>query len=94
MSAKDLNHFLVLYRISLAKAEVTAFGHDYGVALDAYNLSEEEHRDDPDVEVVLLGSDSLETLKRTHSSYFELSEKSIDQVVAQVLSAAGLSPSR
>ncbi|MGH2843936.1 MAG: hypothetical protein ACRDKL_10175 [Solirubrobacteraceae bacterium] len=92
MSAKDLNHFLVVYRISLEKAEVRSFGHDYRAALDAYNRAEEEHREAPDVEVVLLGSDSIETLKRTHSSYFELSEKNIDQVVTEVLAAAGFSP--
>jgi len=94
MNAQDLNHFLVVYRISLAHAEVTSFGHDYEVAVDAYSLAEAEHRDDADVEVVLLGSDSIETLRRTHSSYFELSEKNIDQVVSEVLAAAGLSPSR
>ena len=59
-------------------------------ALVAYNEAEEAHRDDPDVEVVLLGSDSIETLERTHSSYFQLSEKHIDQVVARELAALGL----
>ncbi len=91
MSAEDLNHFLVVYRISLAKAEVRSFGHDYESALSAYNEAESEHRENADVEVVLLGSDSLETLKRTHSSYFELAE-SIDRVVVEALLAAGLTP--
>lgn len=91
MSVEDLNHFLVVYRISLAKAEVRPFGHDYESAVNAYNEAEAEHRETPDVEVVLLGSDSLETLKRTHSSYFELAER-IDQVVLDTLLAAGLTP--
>jgi hypothetical protein len=89
MSAEDLNHFLVVYRISVAQAEVRSFGHDYDAALTAYNAAEAEHRDNADIEVVLLGSDSLDTLKRTHSSYFELRER-IDQVVEQALIAAGL----
>jgi hypothetical protein len=89
MSAKDLNHFLVVYRISHARAEVRSFGHDYAAAVDAYNDAEDQHRDDADIEVVLLGSDSIETLKRTHSSYFELSER-IDKVVLDALAAAGL----
>jgi hypothetical protein len=55
-----------------------------------YNEAEKVHRDDPNTEVVLLGSDSAETLERTHSSYFELSEKHIDQVVARELAELGL----
>lgn len=66
------------------------FGADYEAALIAYNKSEQQHQHDPDTEVVLLGSDSIETLKRTHSSYFELSERHIDEFVARELAGAGL----
>jgi hypothetical protein len=90
VSDRELRHFLVVYNIPAARAEVVSFGHDYVLALKAYNEAEESHRDDPDVEVVLLGSDSIATLERTHSSYFELSEKHIDQVVARELAALGL----
>jgi hypothetical protein len=34
--------------------------------------------------------DSIETLRRTHSSYFELSEAHIDQFVARGLAELGL----
>jgi hypothetical protein len=37
----------------------------------AYAQAEDEHRGRHDIEVVLLGSDSIETLKRTHGHYFE-----------------------
>jgi hypothetical protein len=83
-------HFLVVYDIPAAKADVVHFGTDYAEALAAYNEAEKLHRDDSNVEVVLLGSDSAETLQRTHSSYFELSEKHIDQVVARELAELGL----
>ncbi|MFI5009582.1 MAG: hypothetical protein ACHQDY_04835 [Solirubrobacterales bacterium] len=83
-------HFLIVYDIRAAKADLVPFGTDYDAALEAYNLAEENHRDDPNIEVVLLGSDSAETLERTHSSYFELSEKHIDQVVARELAELGL----
>jgi hypothetical protein len=39
---------------------------------------------------VLLGSDSIETLERTHSSYFELAEKHVDRLVAKELAELGL----
>ena len=85
-----IRHFLVVYDIRAANADVVPFETDYEAALEAYNQAEEAHRDDPNTEVVLLGSDSAETLERTHSSYFELSEKHIDQVVARELAALGL----
>jgi hypothetical protein len=90
MSPGDVKHFLVVYNIPAGKAEVCSFERDYDGALAAYNSAEEAHRDDPNIEVVLLGSDSIDTLERTHSSYFELSEKHIDQVVARELAELGL----
>jgi hypothetical protein len=85
-----VKHFLVVYDIPAAEADVVHFGVNYGAALAAYEEAEKSHRDDPNTEVVLLGSDSAETLERTHSSYFELSEKHIDQVVARELAELGL----
>ena len=90
MTANDLRHFLVVYNIPAGKAEVVPFERDYDAALAAYNQAEEANRANPDIEVVLLGSDSIETVERTHSSYFELSESHIDQVVARELAELGL----
>ena len=70
--------------------EIGKFNTDYARALDAYAQAEERWRGDDQFEVVLLGSDSLETLKRTHSSYFELSERHADQVVGRELAELGL----
>jgi hypothetical protein len=39
-------------------------------AASAYAELEREHRDDPNVEIVLVGADSIETIKRTHGNYF------------------------
>ena len=54
-----------------AHADVRPYGTDYDAALEAYEQAEEDARGCSDVEVVLLSSDSLETIKRTHSSYFQ-----------------------
>lgn len=91
MSASQINHFLVIYDIPAAAADVQSFDEDYGAAVAAYGEAEHEHRDSSDIEVVLLGSDSIETLKRTHSSYFELSERHADQIVGAELAYLGLS---
>jgi hypothetical protein len=85
-----VKHFLVIYDIPAAKADVVPFDTNYVAALEAYEKAEQDHRWDSNTEVVLLGSDSAETLERTHSSYFELSEKHIDQVVARELAELGL----
>jgi hypothetical protein len=91
MSSVHINHFLVIYDIRNGVAHVDAFDRDYDAALAAYAEAEEAHRDDGNVEVVLLGSDSIETLERTHSSYFELAEKHVDRLVAKELAELGLS---
>lgn len=91
MSPAQINHFLVVYDIANGLAHVEAFGKDYEAALVAYAEAEELHRLDSNVEVVLLGSDSIETLERTHSSYFELAEKHVDRLVARDLAELGLS---
>lgn len=91
MSASQINHFLVIYDIRHGLAHVDPFGRNYDAALAAYADAEELHRSDENVEVVLLGSDSLETLERTHSSYFELAEKHVDRLVERDLAELGLS---
>ena len=90
MSQAPINHFLVVYDIRNGLAHVDAFGKEYDAALAAYAEAEANHRHDSNVEVVLLGSDSIETLERTHSSYFELAEKHVDRLVARDLAELGL----
>lgn len=90
MTASQINHFLVVYDIANGLAHVDEFGRDYDAALAAYGEAEKRHRDDENVEVVLLGSDSIETLERTHSSYFELAEKHVDRLMAKELAELGL----
>lgn len=90
MSDLNIKHFLVIYDIPNAHADVQPFDTDYVAALDAYSKAEHEHRDDKEVEVVLLGSDSYEAIQRTHSSYFMLAGKHADDRVAAELAELGL----
>ncbi|MFY9265702.1 MAG: hypothetical protein WAO61_09800 [Solirubrobacterales bacterium] len=69
-SEADIQHFLVTYDVSDGSVSIREFGPDYEAAVAAYGELEEELRDDSKFEVVLLSADSIETLKRTHSSYF------------------------
>ena len=47
-----------------------SFGEDADAAMTAYRAAEIEYRDRPEMDIVLIGSDSLDTVKITHSTYF------------------------
>jgi hypothetical protein len=57
---------------------------DGQVALDARFEAEREFRGQPDIEVVVLGADSWDALKRTHGRYFytvgELARIALEQL--------------
>ena len=63
--------FLITYRRDTTASEVQDLGHDVEAAMATYRRYERDYCDREDVEVVLVGSQSLETLRQTHSSYFE-----------------------
>lgn len=75
MPVDEIKHFILVYRLERAEADVTPFGTDYEAALEAYSEREREARDkgeEDEVDIVLVGADSIETIQKTHSSYFEL----------------------
>lgn len=67
----EIKHFLVTRDVASGRTTVEEFGIDYEAAQVAYSAAEREAAVRQDVDVVLLSADSLETVKRTHSSYFE-----------------------
>lgn len=67
----DIKHFLVTRDVAHSKTTVVEFGTDYDAAQDAYQQAEQEARGNATLDVVLLSADSLDTIRRTHSSYFE-----------------------
>jgi hypothetical protein len=75
----DIKHFLVTRDAPCHKTTVVEFGTDYEAAQDGYQAAEQKARGRRDLDVVLLSADSLETIKLTHSSYFE--PKSLDELL-------------
>lgn len=73
MSLKNsVQHFLLVFDHDAGKLhEMIEFGYDGDQALEAYANKEEELRDDQRMEIVLIGSDSLDTVKLTHANYFD-----------------------
>jgi hypothetical protein len=67
-----IKHFLLVFDHSAGRMiDVTEFGEDGDAALAAYAAKERELRNRADVEIVLIGSDSLDTVKITHANYFD-----------------------
>ncbi|RJF41139.1 hypothetical protein D4740_09440 [Actinomyces sp. 2119] len=57
------------------------FGQDVDAATTAYRAAEIEYHDQPQMNIVLVGADSLETVKVTHSTYFPGARKRmLDQI--------------
>jgi hypothetical protein len=87
MNIDDIHHFLVIYDVRARQASVEQFD-DYDDALAAYERIEKEHLGRDDLDIVLLGADSLETIKKTHSSYFETTEGGFEKFFKEILQSA------
>jgi len=75
---RGIKHFLIVFDHAAGRlAEpVAEFGEDSERAVAAYGEKEREYRDNGLVdrgliEIVLIGSDSLDTVKLTHANYFD-----------------------
>lgn len=67
-----LIHFLLVYDHELQ--ELVGPPREFSnpsEAAAAYSELEREHRHDSNLEIVLIGADSLETIKNTHGNYFD-----------------------
>jgi hypothetical protein len=66
-----LINFLLIYDLRARQLISEQPYRNADEAAVAYAKAEEAHRGDRDVEIVLVGADSLETVKQTHSHYFD-----------------------
>lgn len=80
MSPEEIKHFLVIRDPATGEVKIKRFGTDYDAAQAAYAKAERAHADD-DLDIVLLSADSLATIKKTHSSYFETGEGGLAQLL-------------
>ncbi|HMJ72351.1 MAG TPA: hypothetical protein VK471_03185 [Solirubrobacterales bacterium] len=69
-----LQHFLLVYDL-VAQRLIKQQEFDEGdEAAAAYAALEREYKGREDLEIVLVGADSIETIKRTHAHYFDAVE--------------------
>ncbi len=64
-------HFLLVYDRRQGKLVEQRPFSDSKAAVRAYEDMEKKHQDDRDMEIVLVGADSLETVMLTHGNYFD-----------------------
>jgi hypothetical protein len=70
MRSEETKYFLVTLDPASGRTEVEHFDTDRDAAIDAYGKAERANGLLGPLDIVLLGSDSLESIKKTHSSYF------------------------
>jgi hypothetical protein len=87
MSPNQIKHFLLLLDVQRGEAEVRELGTDRDSAIAAYEAAEAEHRGDAKWDIVMVGSDSIETVRRTHASYFDRSSEDLRSEVQRELAA-------
>lgn len=69
--ANVIQHFLLVYDHSQGNLRsVEPFGSNANKAVARYEELEALHRHEQSMDIVLVGSDSLETIKITHANYF------------------------
>lgn len=86
--AQKIQHFILLFdRRAGQMVDQLAFGFNAGAAIAKYEALEQAHRHDPHMDIVLVGSDSLETVKITHANYFDGSAKDVYADVLRIASA-------
>ncbi len=72
MSEPVIKHFLLVFDHEKGKLlDTRDFGSDSERAVTAYAEMERECGDNPAIEIVLIGSDSYETVQFTHANYFD-----------------------
>jgi hypothetical protein len=83
-----LNNWLIVYDWKAARfLNWSDLGADVRAAAETYASFEERHRYEDGFEVVLIGADSTDTIKRTHAHYFGKDPNDFDplNVFAEVL---------
>lgn len=72
MTRIPIQHFLLVFDHEAGQLiETIPFGEDSERAVAAYSAKEKEFEGRARIEIVLIGSDSLETVKLTHANYFD-----------------------
>lgn len=70
MWMSDESYFLIIFDHAAQELIDVRQYSNPEVAVKAYEAAEAEHRAEGDLEIVLVGADSIETVHSTHGQYF------------------------
>ena len=88
---RDIKNFLLVF--DREKGELIQqrdFGADVEAAVEEYQRLERAHRTDRRYDIVLVGSDSIESVQVTHASYFRSGMESVEQYLRSVMEDNGI----
>lgn len=72
MTTPVVKHFLLVFDHEQARLiDQDDFDHDLDAAVAAYGEMEKRYRENENIDIVLVGSDSIETVMVTHANYFD-----------------------
>ncbi|MDA8117296.1 MAG: hypothetical protein M0000_08020 [Actinomycetota bacterium] len=72
MTDKTIKHFLLVFDHDRGRLiDEKDFGVDSDAAVAAYAEMERKYQGSTSIEIVLVGSDSIETVMLTHANYFD-----------------------
>lgn len=84
---EEIRNFILIFdHENHAVVRQLDFGNNLELATAEYSRLEHEYSDNPAIDVVLVGSDSLETIQKTHANYFEGNSR---RLMAEALSLFG-----
>lgn len=67
-----IQHFLLVFDHSRGELlDTVEFGQDAKRATEEYAKAEKQYRGSDMIEIVLVGADSLDTVRLTHANYFD-----------------------
>lgn len=91
MGTGPIKHFLLMYNLDTRELEIEDFDRAGEDAAQAYTDRELEHANDPAIEVVLVGADSIDTIRKTHSHYFpRVKGGLVDELERELTAALGV----
>jgi len=72
VNSDKIQHFILVFdRHEGRLVEQIDFGSRAKAAVEKYEELEERYRDESYMDIVLVGSDSIDTVKITHANYFD-----------------------
>jgi len=87
----DIRNFLLVYDRHCGRlVSQQDFGNDATAAVAEYQRLERLHRNEAEIDIVLVGSDSIESVMVTHANYFRSGTADLEEYLRSVVERQGI----